>query len=193
MSGSTDGLVNLYDTRILDEEDALHQTINHGASIHCAGFLNDTEIFALSHDEKFSLHEMVTNPEAGVEEPVPIQFGDLREGLKCEYVVDVVSRPDGSAVIGTGSHRYDTHIWIIQVLSPALLTSKKCPSPSLYSCSLTINSKESFELIQFTSGPPWRFVADTNVALAGAHGEEIVRSFCFLDHVRILLIKTGYY
>jgi hypothetical protein len=105
LSGSTDGLVNLFDTKILEEEDATHQTINHGASIHHAGFLSDTDIFALSHDEKFSMYEMVTDPEETVEEPAPVHFGDLRERLGCEYVANVLSRP-GGAVVGIGIHRY---------------------------------------------------------------------------------------
>lgn len=106
LSGSTDGLVNLFDTKILEEEDALHQTINHGSSIHHAGFLTDIDIFALSHDEKFSMYEMITNPEETVEEPPPVHFGDLRERLGCEYVANILPRPGGSAVVGIGSHGY---------------------------------------------------------------------------------------
>jgi len=99
-------LVNIYNTTITDEEEALHQTINHGASIHHANFLSDTDIFALSHDEKFSTYELVTNPEEGVEEPPPVHYGDMREGLGGEYIANVVTRPDGGAVLGIGTHRF---------------------------------------------------------------------------------------
>jgi SEL1 protein len=105
LSGSTDGLVNIYNTTISDEEDALHQTINHGHSIHHANFLSDVDIFALSHDEKFSMYELVTNPEEGVEEPSPVHYGDIREQLSGEYAANIVGRPDGSAVLGIGKHR----------------------------------------------------------------------------------------
>jgi hypothetical protein len=105
LSGSTDGLVNIYNTTITDEEEALHQTINHGSSIHHADFLTDVDIFALSHDEKFSMYKLVTNSEEGVEEPLPVNYGDLREKLGGEYVANVVRRPDGGAVLGIGSHR----------------------------------------------------------------------------------------
>ena len=44
-------------------------------------------------------------------------------------------------------------------------------------------STESFDLVQFQNGTPWRFVPDEKVRLPGAHGSEIVRSFCFLDLV----------
>jgi SEL1 protein len=59
----------------------------------------------LSHDEKFSIYELVTNPEEGVEEPSPSHFGDMREVLDGEYVANVLSRPDGGAVIGVGCHK----------------------------------------------------------------------------------------
>ncbi|TVY29926.1 putative WD repeat-containing protein [Lachnellula hyalina] len=104
LSGSTDGLVNIYNTTITDEEEAIHQTINHGHSIHHANFLSDVNIFALSHDEKFSMYELVTNPEEGVEEPPPIHYGDMREQLGGEYVANVLRRPDGGAVLGVGTH-----------------------------------------------------------------------------------------
>jgi hypothetical protein len=73
----------------------LHQTINHGHSIHRANFLNDINIFALSH-----------------EEPPPVHYGDMRENLGGEYVTNVVRRPDGGAVLGIGSHRYDLVLMI---------------------------------------------------------------------------------
>ncbi|PQE03262.1 ubiquitin- ligase sel1 ubx2 protein [Rutstroemia sp. NJR-2017a BBW] len=146
LSGSTDGLVNIYNTTITDEEEALHQTINHGHSIHRANFLSNTDIFALSHDEKFSMYELVTNPEEGVEEPAPVHYGDMRENIGGEYVANVLSRPEGGAVLGIGTH-----------------------------------SKNEFDLVQLKPGKPWTFAPETKVTLAGAHGSEIVRSFCFLD------------
>lgn len=89
LSGSTDGLVNVYDTTITDEDDALVQVINHG-SVHHAGFLSNDSIYALSHDENFSVHP-VTNPDETTEgqEPEPVEFNDLREPLGCEYVVQL--------------------------------------------------------------------------------------------------------
>ena len=52
------------------------------------------------------MYEMVTNPGEEVEEPPAVNFGDLRETLGCEYVVNVMPRPDGGAVLGVGNHRY---------------------------------------------------------------------------------------
>jgi len=43
------------------------------------------------------------------------------------------------------------------------------------------HSQGNFDLIQLKNNPPWSFAPDTKVSLQGAHGSEIVRSFCFLD------------
>ena len=104
LSGSTDGLVHVYDTNIAEEDDALIQVMNHGSSIHHAGFLSDTDIFALSHDETLSVYQLA-NPDEEVEEPLPRVFGDLRERLGCEYVVQVLGSASSGVVVATGSHR----------------------------------------------------------------------------------------
>ncbi|KAI9744469.1 MAG: ERAD-associated protein [Claussenomyces sp. TS43310] len=152
LSGSTDGLVNIYNTTILEEEDALHQTINHGASIHRSGFLTEMEVFALSHDEKFSTTQMVVNVDESVEEPPSVLFGDLRDKLGCEYVANVIARPGGGGVVGIGAH-----------------------------------SREKFDLVHLHNEPPWALSQDSAVTLEGAHGSEIVRSFCFIDQHQMIL------
>ncbi|KAE8151033.1 WD domain protein [Aspergillus avenaceus] len=87
LSGSTDGLVNIYNTTITDEDEALVQVINHG-SVHHAGFLSERAIYALSHDEVFSIHP-ATDPDEEGEAPNPVQFGDLRQPLNCEYIAQL--------------------------------------------------------------------------------------------------------
>lgn len=104
LSGSTDGLVNTYDVSISDEDDALLQVHNHGSSIARAGFLSHSAIFALSHDETFSIYHL--NERATDEAPPPTTvFGDLRPKLDCEYVVDVVPAGVEAMIMGAGSHR----------------------------------------------------------------------------------------
>jgi hypothetical protein len=49
---------------------------------------------------------------------------------------------------------------------------------------LIFYSQETFSLVQLRNDPPWTLVEDSHVTLSGAHGSEIVRSFCFLDKVR---------
>lgn len=103
LSGSTDGLVNIYDTTVTDEDDALVQVINHG-SVHHAGFLSESTIFALSHDEQFSIHP-ATNPDDPGQEPEPVDFDDLREPLGVEYVVQVCMGGQGP-YIAAGNKMY---------------------------------------------------------------------------------------
>lgn len=106
LSGSTDGLVNIYNTAILDEDEGLVQVFNHGASISHAGFLPESALYALSHDETLSIYDLA-NPEddSSKDNPQnPIKFGDLRPQLGCEYVVDILPT-NGGAIVGAGSHR----------------------------------------------------------------------------------------
>jgi WD repeat-containing protein 89 len=90
LSGSTDGLVNLFDVSQTTEEDAIIQIINnHKSAIHEAGFLwSSNFLFTLGTDETFSIYAM-QNEDESVEEPKPKHFGDLRERLNCEYVVTI--------------------------------------------------------------------------------------------------------
>lgn len=103
LSGSMDGLVNYYDTSIADEDDALIQVFNHGSSIAHANFLSDDEVFAISHDEIFSIYDTKGHL-PGVGHGLPCAFGDLRPQLGCEYVVNLASPGSSKPVIGVGSH-----------------------------------------------------------------------------------------
>ena len=108
LSGGTDGLVNIYDMSISDEDDALIQVHNHGSSINHAGFLSNSDLFALSHDETLSVYHL-NDPDESTDEPSPTVFGDLRPKLDCEYIVDVIPSTSSSsgveAIVGAGSHR----------------------------------------------------------------------------------------
>ncbi|KAK6520206.1 hypothetical protein TWF506_000488 [Arthrobotrys conoides] len=106
LSGSTDGLINIYDMTIPEEDDALHQVINHGSSIHHAGFLNDSTIYGLSHDENLSVYKLA-DPNEDVEEPRPVVFGDVRPKLGCDYAVEMLLRgreSAGTGILAVGSH-----------------------------------------------------------------------------------------
>ncbi|KAF2427403.1 WD40 repeat-like protein [Tothia fuscella] len=84
LSASTDGLINIFDTAITEEEDAVFQIINHRSALHHAGRY-DNGFYALGTDETFSLYPF-QNPDFDAEEPKPIHLGDVREKLGCEYV-----------------------------------------------------------------------------------------------------------
>ncbi|KAJ2905733.1 hypothetical protein MKZ38_004600 [Zalerion maritima] len=154
LSGSTDGLVNILDTAVTDEDEVVVQTFNHNASIHRAGFLTDTEIFALSHDEKFALYSTAESVERGV---ATQDFGDMRTTLECQYVANVFPQPNGAgAIIGAGA------------------------------C-----EQEMFGLVHLSRGAggveSWVLDKKNSVGLPGAHGQEVVRSFCFLDSQHLVL------
>lgn len=49
------------------------------------------------------------------------------------------------------------------------------------------NSRAEFGLFFLTaSGDSWALDKDNGVGLPGAHGEEIVRSFCFFDEEQVV-------
>lgn len=98
-SGSTDGVVNLFDLKISNEDDAVVEAFNHQASIHRTGFfINESitslqisektpnlgKLFALSHMETLTVYPLFDEDNKEKLE----EFGDLRETWKCQYVCD---------------------------------------------------------------------------------------------------------
>ena len=93
--------MNISDTRITDEDEVVVTAFNHG-SVHKAGFLNDTELFAISHDEKFALYSTAQSEEE--KGSATLDLGDIREVLGCQYVASIFAKANGvEAVIGAGS------------------------------------------------------------------------------------------
>ncbi|EGX89415.1 WD domain protein [Cordyceps militaris CM01] len=106
LSGSTDGLVNIYDTRIADEDEVTVQTFNHGASVHHAAFFGSWggEVLALSHDERFAIYDASEEVRSG---DATHNFDNVRQLLDCQYVANVMPKADGSgAILGAGSPEY---------------------------------------------------------------------------------------
>lgn len=100
LSGSTDGIVSVTDTSVADEDEAVVQAFNHG-SVHRAGFLNATEVYAASHDEKFALYDTAEHAATGA---ATLDLGDVRPALGCQYLAGVTAKLDGlGAVLGVGS------------------------------------------------------------------------------------------
>ena len=76
---------------------------NHGSSISHAGFLSESALYALSHDETMSIYQRDVQEEES-NSLSSVAFGDMRVRLGCEYIVDVLLS-DGGAMVGVGSHR----------------------------------------------------------------------------------------
>ncbi|KAL6944484.1 hypothetical protein ACO0RG_001221 [Hanseniaspora osmophila] len=108
LSGSTDGYCNIYDLTQEEEEDALHQVINY-QSVHSCGFLSPKRIFVLGHMECLSVHSLNDKSDE-LNEEKPLDFGDLREPLNCEYVVNVYP---GFVATGKNS-KSSLKIWSLQ-------------------------------------------------------------------------------
>lgn len=62
-----------------------------------------TDIYALGTDETMSFYALQSQAEEE-EEPAPRAFGDVREGMGVEYLVDVSWVGQG-AYVGAGRHR----------------------------------------------------------------------------------------
>lgn len=74
LSGSTDGLVSLFDANVEEEEDALQQVLNPRSAVHCAGFLSQEEVYVLTTDEQFWIYPL----QEATETPPPVDCGDVR-------------------------------------------------------------------------------------------------------------------
>jgi WD40 repeat protein len=170
LSSSTDGLVNIFDTSQADEDDALFQVINHRSAIAHAGFMfPGTDIYALGTDETMSLYALQSQKEEE-EEPAPRAFGDVREGLGCEYLVDmhwVGSQP----FIAAGKHRHVGFRRCVRV-EVALLTRT------------SLNRLEVVPITKSSAGPlQYEYDLARSIKLHPAHGEEIVRDMFTDVHV----------
>lgn len=176
LSSSTDGLINIFDTSQADEDDALYQVVNHGSAIAHAGFMYPgTDIYAIGTDETVSFFALQSQKEEE-EEPTPKVWGDVREGLGCEYVVDL-AWVGQQACVAAGKHRYVFHLWCI----PKRLSV------------LSGHSENLLNLIPIdkdTNGPlDYSFDLDKSISFPGAHGEEIVRDLFTDTHVGTISLQ----
>lgn len=186
LSGGIDGLVSIFDTDVKDEDDSLLQVVNHGP-IHKAGFLSDEVVFALSHDEQFSIHAVTSDaiPFAGslsenanpiTSDIPPVHFGDLRPVLHCDYVIDVL-QVDGSTFVATGTHtRYVKSVSFLKELAGLKGMEAQGERDLISRWLMYCHSEPHVDLVQLQTIPNSCFLYDKAIRLIGAHGEEIVRS-----------------
>ncbi|KAM3424925.1 hypothetical protein BST61_g6899 [Cercospora zeina] len=108
LSGSTDGLVSIFDVNHDDEDDALLQVLNPRSAVHCAGFIAQHQAYVVSTDEQYSIYTLAKTASDEEELPPPLQFGDVRQRLDCMYVIDVLVQPDGPPLIAYGHNEKRT-------------------------------------------------------------------------------------
>nr|XP_056707732.1 WD repeat-containing protein 89 [Euleptes europaea] len=92
VSGSTDGLVNVFDINRDSEDDALTSTCNSGSSVSFVGWSGKDfrQVYCLTHDEGFSWWDLA---QLDTEEPITLlQIPDAREAAslgktKLDYLI----------------------------------------------------------------------------------------------------------
>lgn len=191
LSGGIDGLVSIFDTNVSDEDDSLLQVVNHGP-IHKAGFLSDAVIYALSHDEQFSIHAVTSDaddtaapPAGSSSDPVaddtpPVHFGDLRPVLQCDYAIDVMQLA-GQCFVATGTHTQ--YVQKAAPPRPRQLTQYNEIAIGVRWLTYYL-SEPHVDLVQLVTSDRPRLLYDNAMRLVGAHGEEIVRSIYVDELVR---------
>ncbi|KAG4305435.1 hypothetical protein PORY_000991 [Pneumocystis oryctolagi] len=119
-SGGCDGLINVFDTRISNEDDAVLHVLNHQSSIHRADFIGPNNIFGLSHMETFSLYNVQNIEEDNAKDTynsdihTSTSLGDVRSKLNCNYVIDVIPHyMDETAYLCCGTYNERTSLWLI--------------------------------------------------------------------------------
>ncbi|KAI6882135.1 WD40 repeat-like protein [Hortaea werneckii] len=159
LSGSTDGLVSLFDGNEADEEEALKVVLNPRSAVHCAGFLSPGEIYVLTTDEQFLIYPLPTGAEADVSgeaggegeagTAVEQDFGDVRGEFDCMYVVNLLRQPGDEQPMIAYGHNEQQRLGVVQLSSSSSSLSGK------------------------GGRGQWGFGA--RVDFPGAHGEEVVR------------------
>jgi WD40 repeat protein len=101
-SGSTDGLINVYNSSESDEDEAVLQVINHKSAIHHAGLVGD-DIYALGTDETLSFYRQQIS-DVELEVPQPVHLGDVRERLDCNYIIGIVQTYPEASILAAGNY-----------------------------------------------------------------------------------------
>jgi WD repeat-containing protein 89 len=52
---------------------------------------------------------------------------------------------------------------------------------------LPLHSRQLFELVSLSKEYAWGLGKQASVPLPGAHGDELIRAFCFLDREQVVL------
>lgn len=157
ISASTDGLINVFDLSIVDEDDAVEQAINNKSAIsHLSLDEADDSVRILtcvSHDEKATFYELKDEAEESEEAP---EAWNLKDALSCDYAVKLanVSSWQAKVALVVGCNKEETGKLRVDL------------------CSLTLGR----ELIK---GKNTAEATQVVVTLDGAHGDEVIRDLWF--------------
>lgn len=151
LSGSTDGLVNVFDTRLADEDDAVLQVINHYSAVHHTGLIGN-DIYALGTDEKLGFY-VQQNQDLEAQDPNPFMLGDVRDQVACDYALKIWNA--AKPMLAVGRHNEDEQDLRLIPLTRAALAE--------------------------SASPKWTMDHNSGAILPGGHGEEVIRDFLLLD------------
>lgn len=158
VTGSTDSLINILQTNIPDEDDAIIATLTHAAPLHniIPGYVShpkttaiDYGVFALSHDERLSCYAY---DREGLEEREKSRI-NVKEQMKADYAFLEKNGNFNGAWLCAGANKLETAE--VPHMTLAMLSARDDDSPDPH--------------------PIWK--------LEGAHGEEVVRDVWWEDAV----------
>ena len=157
LSAGTDGLVNIFDTATVEEDDALYQVVKSTSALQHAGLV-DGDIFTLGTDETLSFHAF-QNQDLEKQDPAPCELGDVREQFNCEYVVNMYQAGE-KPYLAVGNH---TEQWLDLVRFKNKATSAA----------------------EARKWKP-KSTEESRIRLAGGHGEELVRDILLPDDASVV-------
>lgn len=105
VSSSIDGLINIIDPNIRDEDDAVLTVLNNRSAVqHVKPYsgpdfklLESGQVCAVSQDEKFSVHAVAESTSEEVSSDPEVV--DLRKELKCDYAIGLLEQQGGGSVV----------------------------------------------------------------------------------------------
>lgn len=113
-TGSTDGLVNVFDLNESNEDDALSSTCNSDSSVNVIGWAGSDykQVYCLTHDEGFVWWDLA---QVDTEEPITLcKVEDMREyvsGCSMDYLISGVYREkQNTLLLLGGSHNGDISV-----------------------------------------------------------------------------------
>lgn len=110
LSGGGDGIVNVIDTSVIDEDDAVLQVFNHGSSLHLAQFVGKNEVLALSHMETATLYKLSYSQEDVPRDEVK-EYGDIRIPLAMDYAISFTSGAQPTLFTGSNAGHVSMIPW----------------------------------------------------------------------------------
>jgi len=104
LCSSTDGLVNVFDLAIADEDDAVISVVNNKSAVQHFCPMPDSlalnSVCVVSADEQLAVYSLADESISDAD----VKPWDLREKLKCDYAISLSLR-DAGVIIAVGANK----------------------------------------------------------------------------------------